>query len=77
MISSLFNALLLMAEILHQLISSSSVHPIGYEVLYIPGGAGFLASTVDASGAISGWSTPEILHRKWAHLVWWVLHIAE
>ena len=33
---------LLMEEILHQLV----VYPIMYRVLYIPGGAGFLLSTV-------------------------------
>ncbi len=35
-----------MAEILHQLIGSLSGYPIIYKVLYIPGGAGFLPSTV-------------------------------
>jgi len=35
--------ILLMAEILHQLIV---VYPIIYRVVYIPGGAGFLPSTV-------------------------------
>jgi len=37
-----FQVLLLEEEILHQLI----VYPIIYRVLYIPGGAGFLPSTV-------------------------------
>ena len=36
--------ILLMAEILHQL--RLVVYPIIYKVLYIPGGAGFLPSTV-------------------------------
>ena len=35
---------LLMEEILHQL--RLAVYPIIYKVLYIPGGAGFLPSTV-------------------------------
>ncbi len=38
------NALLLMAEILHQM--RLVVYPIIYSVSYIPGGAGFLPSTV-------------------------------
>ena len=37
--------ILLMEEILHQFIGSLS-GPINYKVLYIPGGAGFLPSTV-------------------------------
>ena len=38
-----FGIILLMAEVLHYLIG---VYPIIYRVLYIPGGAGFLPSTV-------------------------------
>ena len=35
-----------MEAILHQLIGSLSLYAIIYKVLYIPGGAGFLPSTV-------------------------------
>ena len=39
--------ILLMEETLHQLIGSLMVvYPIIYKVLHIPGGAGFLSSTV-------------------------------
>ena len=38
--------ILLMEEILHQLIGGLSAYPIIYRFLYIPGGAGFLSSTV-------------------------------
>ena len=38
--------ILLMEEILHQLIASLSDYPIICRVLYIPGGAGVLPSTV-------------------------------
>jgi len=49
-----------MDEILHQLIGSlSSVYPIIYWILYIPGGAGFLPLTVS-------------LHRLSTCLVRWV-----
>ena len=43
-------ALLLMEEILHQL--RLVVYPIIYKVFYIPGGAGFLPSTVRAWGSL-------------------------
>ena len=43
--------LLLMEEILHQLIGTV-VYPIIYKVLYIPGGAGFLPSTVSQTGRV-------------------------
>ena len=45
LISSLFIATVDGSEILHQLIG---MFPIVYKVLYIPGGAGFLPSTVSS-----------------------------
>jgi len=41
-----------MEEILHQL--RLVVFPISYRVLYIPGGAGFLPSTIPYKNAIEG-----------------------
>jgi len=36
-----------MAEILEKPVEGTAVYPMMYQVLYIPGGTGFLPSTVD------------------------------
>ncbi len=58
-------SLLLMEETLHQLIGTV-VYPIIYRVLYIPGGAGILPSTVSLLGSI-----------RCYHSKCWILYIID
>ncbi len=62
--------ILLMAEILHQSIGSLS-HYLQYMALYIPGGAGFLPSTVGNMVVPLGWGT--LNNQPQIHLISWVI----
>ena len=57
--------ILLVAEILHQL--RLVVYPIIYKVLYLPGGAGFLPSTVSLKNSWDWKMIPFLI--KWSHFI--------